>query len=84
LNIEGVWSVDGGGRRDAATKAQAEDDIDVKRQASLQRRKRLYAWGCQDDIGQSRVRMTIPDNIQGGQLDVFWKMNKICATVPRK
>lgn len=77
LNIEGVWSVDGGGRPMPATKAQAEDDIRVKPSGFMQRRKRLYAWGCQDDIGQSRVRMTIPDNIQGGQLDVFWKMNKI-------
>lgn len=76
-NAENVWSADSVGRVMPTTKAQAEDDIDIKCAGFVHRRKRMYAWGIAGDPGQSQFAVSVKDNIISGQIDVFPRTNRI-------
>lgn len=57
--------------------ADVDASISVCPRGFMQRRKRLYAHGLSNDTGQTKIAVSAKDNIQGGQLDVFWKLNRI-------
>lgn len=54
-----------------------DDEITVKCAGVMLRRKRAFAWGINHDPGQTRIAISMPDTNTSGQIDVFYKINRI-------
>lgn len=65
------------GTRLNPSEAHVDDEISVKATTLTIRRKRMYAGGINKDPGQSRFAVSMPDDNSSGQLDVYYKINRI-------
>lgn len=69
-SLAGIWTL-------PPLPSYVDDEISVKCSGVMLRRKRAFAWGINGDPGQSRFAISQPDDNTTGQLDVFWKLNRI-------
>lgn len=62
-----------------ATDDILDRDVAIRPEGFMRRRKRMYAWGIEDDEGGQKIAVSYKDNITNAQPDVFWKLNRIWA-----